>query len=49
MIGRVWHGWTTPENADAYEELLRHEIFEGIKGRQIAGFREIQVLRHGRV
>ena len=45
MIGRVWHGWTTPENADAYEELLRHEIFEGIKDRQIAGFREIQLLR----
>jgi hypothetical protein len=45
MIGRVWHGWTTPENADAYESLLRHEIFEGIQGRQIAGFREIQLLR----
>ena len=45
MIGRVWHGWTTPENADAYESLLRHEIFEGIQGRKIAGFREIQLLR----
>lgn len=45
MIGRVWHGWTTPENADAYESLLRHEIFEGIKDRQIPGFREIQLLR----
>lgn len=45
MIGRVWHGWTTPENADAYEELLRHEVFEGIKDRRIDGFREIQLLR----
>jgi len=45
VIGRIWHGWTAPENADAYEELLRHEIFEGIKGRQIEGFREIQLLR----
>lgn len=45
MIGRIWHGWTTPENADAYESLLRHEIFEGIQGRQIAGFREIQLMR----
>jgi antibiotic biosynthesis monooxygenase (ABM) superfamily enzyme len=45
MIGRVWHGWTTPENADAYEELLRHEVFEGIKDRKIDGFREIQLLR----
>lgn len=45
MIGRIWHGWTTLENADPYEELLRHEIFEGIKDRQIDGFREIQLLR----
>ena len=45
MIARIWHGWTTSENADAYESLLRHEIFEGIKDRQIAGFREIQLLR----
>lgn len=45
MIGRVWHGWTTPENADAYESLLRHEIFEGIQDRQIAGFHGIQLMR----
>jgi heme-degrading monooxygenase HmoA len=23
MVGRVWHGWTSREHADAYEELLR--------------------------
>lgn len=45
MIARIWHGWTTPENADAYESLLRHEIFVGIQGRQIPGFREIQLCR----
>jgi heme-degrading monooxygenase HmoA len=45
MIGRIWHGWTTPENAEAYESLLRHEIFLGIQDRRIAGFREIQLLR----
>ena len=45
MIGRIWHGWTTPENADAYESLLRHEILLGIQDRQIAGFRGIQLLR----
>lgn len=22
MILRVWHGWTTPEDAEAYEEFL---------------------------
>lgn len=30
MISRLWHGWTTRENADAYEELLRTEILPGI-------------------
>ena len=45
MISRIWHGWTTPENADAYESLLRHEIFVGIQKRQIAGYRGIQLLR----
>ena len=45
MIGRIWHGWTAPENADAYESLLRHEIFLGIQDRRIDGFRGIQLLR----
>jgi len=45
MISRIWHGWTTPGNADAYEALLKEEIFVGIRGRQIRGFRGIQLLR----
>ena len=30
MISRLWHGWTSRENADAYEDLLRREILPGI-------------------
>ena len=45
MISRVWHGWTTPANADAYEALLKSEIFAGIEGRQIAGYRGIHLFR----
>ncbi|MDP2411780.1 MAG: antibiotic biosynthesis monooxygenase [Pseudolabrys sp.] len=45
MIARIWHGWTTPQNADPYETLLRHEIFPGILGRGIAGFRRIELFR----
>lgn len=30
MFGRIWHGWTKPENADNYERLLKEEIFPGI-------------------
>jgi heme-degrading monooxygenase HmoA len=32
-------------NADAYEKLLKSEIFAGIRNRQISGFRGIQLLR----
>ncbi len=45
MISRIWHGYTTPANADAYETLLKEEIFIGIRGREIKGFREIQLFR----
>ncbi|MBI2330929.1 MAG: antibiotic biosynthesis monooxygenase [Chloroflexi bacterium] len=45
MIGRIWHGYTTFENADAYENLLKEEIFLGIRGRNIPGFQEIQLFR----
>jgi len=45
MISRVWHGWTTPENADTYEALLKNEIFNGIKNRNIAGYRGIHLFR----
>jgi len=45
MISRIWHGWTTAANADAYEELLKSEIFIGIKNRKIAGYRGIQLFR----
>jgi hypothetical protein len=45
MIGRIWHGWTTPGNADPYEALLRSTIFPGIVGRKVPGFRRIELLR----
>jgi heme-degrading monooxygenase HmoA len=45
MIVRIWHGWTTPGNADNYEALLKREIFVGIQGRHIRGFKNIQLLR----
>ena len=45
MIGRIWHGWTTPQNADAYEGLLKTQIFPGIVARKIPGFRRIELLR----
>ena len=45
MVSRIWHGWTTPENADKYENLLRTEIFAGIASKNVSGYRGIQLLR----
>jgi len=45
VISRMWHGWTSSGNADAYEALLKSEIFVGIRDRQIPGFRGIQLFR----
>lgn len=43
MISRIWHGWTTPENADAYEDLLRREILPGI--HRVPGYLGAYLLR----
>lgn len=43
MITRIWHGYTKPENADAYEALLKSEILPGI--HRIAGFQGATLLR----
>jgi heme-degrading monooxygenase HmoA len=45
MISRIWHGYTTFSNADKYEDLLKEEIFTGIKNRKIKGYHGIQLLR----
>jgi len=45
MICRIWHGWTPPERAGAYERLLREEVFTGIAGRDLPGYRGIHLLR----
>ena len=45
MVGRIWHGWTKPENADKYETLLKQEIFPGIAAKKVKGYKEIQLFR----
>ena len=45
MISRIWFGWTTTQNADAYEKLLKTEIFPGIVAKKIPGFRRIELGR----
>lgn len=45
MISRIWHGWTSRENAAAYEELLKSEILPGIASRRIRGLLGAHLLR----
>lgn len=44
-IKRVWHGWTTHENAASYQEILDKEVLPSIEAKQIPGYQKIEVLR----
>jgi heme-degrading monooxygenase HmoA len=43
MIARVWHGFTRPEHADAYESHLKPELLPGLSQKK--GFRGSYLLR----
>ena len=45
MVGRIWHGWTTFQNADVYEDILKSEVLPGIAAMKIEGYRSVQVFR----
>lgn len=45
MIKRIWHGWTSPDNADRYFEVLSRSVIPGIKAMSLPGFLGIEVLR----
>jgi heme-degrading monooxygenase HmoA len=43
VIARLWRGWTTLENADAYEDFLRTKMFPSI--HRVPGFLGADLLR----
>lgn len=43
MIARIWRGWASPENADAYEDHFRTSVQAELRG--VEGFVEAQLLR----
>ncbi len=45
MVARIWHGYTSHNNADKYETLLKTEVFPGIEQKKVAGYKSIQLLR----
>ena len=44
-IKRIWHGWTTKENADRYQDILLNKVLPGIEEKKISGYQDIEVLR----
>jgi len=44
-IKRVWHGWTTKENADKYQSILQNEVIPGIEAKKISGLNKFEILR----
>ena len=45
MISRIWHGYTTPENAPIYEDLLLGTVIPAIRAMEISGLKGIHVLK----
>jgi hypothetical protein len=45
MIARIWRGWTTPENADAYQRIVSQEVLPGIATRNLDGYHGAYLLR----
>ena len=43
MITRIWHGYTKPENADAYHQTLTTKILPGI--HRVKGYHGTYLLR----
>ena len=45
MIARIWHGFTTLENAAAYEKFLKTEFMPAVEKKNIPGYKKFQLLR----
>jgi heme-degrading monooxygenase HmoA len=43
VIARIWHGWTDPRDAEAYEAFLREQMFPSI--HRVPGFLGAELLR----
>ncbi|MFT5433727.1 MAG: heme-degrading monooxygenase HmoA [Myxococcota bacterium] len=45
MIARVWHGWTTPADANRYEELLTGTVLPDIAALGMSGYLGADLMR----
>lgn len=45
MILRLWNGWTSPADTEAYGRLLTEQIAPAIMARRVPGLGQMRVLR----
>jgi hypothetical protein len=45
MIIRLWRGWTTPANADAYQHIVSTQVLPSIAARRLDGYRGAFLIR----
>jgi antibiotic biosynthesis monooxygenase (ABM) superfamily enzyme len=45
VILRYWRGWTTPDNAEAYEKIVSEQVLPGIAARRLDGYHGAYLLR----
>lgn len=44
-VARIWRGWTTIENADAYQRVVDEEVLPAIFARSIPGLLGAHLMR----
>ena len=49
MVARIWEGYTSPENAEAYSAFLKTEFLPAVEKKNINGYRKFQLLRNDAV
>ena len=45
MVARIWKGYSSFENADAYESFLKTEFMPAVEKKHIPGYKKFQLLR----
>jgi hypothetical protein len=45
MILRYWRGWTSPQNADSYQQIVSEQVLPGIGARHLDGYSGAYLLR----
>jgi heme-degrading monooxygenase HmoA len=45
MIARIWRGWTAPDAAEAYQDIVSTQVLPEIAGRNLDGYHGAYLLR----